>query len=55
MRNWWKSKTELKRSNWFMLALLIAIVATGFVESCTWIALLGVLPGCTFLALELMP
>ncbi len=54
LRTWWHNKTTHKKQNWLMLALACCLIAGGFVEAYSWIALVGVLPAVGIAGLEVM-
>jgi hypothetical protein len=53
LRLWWSTKTDHKKQNWYMLAIVLCILASGFVEFSPWLAGLSVLPAAMMVALEL--
>lgn len=52
LREKWHSKTERQKNNWRLLALVLCIAAGGFVETLTWMALVGVIPAGIIIYLE---
>ena len=52
LRNWWHTKTATQKNNWRLLALVLVLIAGGFVESYTWFALVGVIPAGIIVYLE---
>jgi hypothetical protein len=53
VRNWWSRKDSARKQNWYMLAIALCILASGFVEFSPWLAGLSVLPAGMMVALEL--
>jgi hypothetical protein len=53
IRNWWSRKDATRKQNWYMLAIALCILASGFVEFSPWLAGLSVLPAGMMVALEL--
>lgn len=49
---WWRSKSPHKRHNWLLVALASCLVAGGFVEAYSWIALTGAAPAFGMVCLE---
>lgn len=52
LRTWWRSKTTHKKQNWLLLALACCLIAGGFVEAYSWVALVGVVPAGVMVGLE---
>jgi hypothetical protein len=53
VRNWWSRKDSTRKQNWYMLAIALCILASGFVEFSPWLAGLSVLPAAMMVVLEL--
>jgi hypothetical protein len=52
LRNWWQSKTNHRKQNWFLLSLGVLFVASGFIESGHFIALIALVPTIGMVYLE---
>jgi len=44
LRNWWQSKNNHRKQNWFLLSLGVLFVASGFIESGHFIAAIALVP-----------
>jgi len=53
LQAFWNSRSDHKKQKWYMLAIALCILASGFVEFSPWLAGLSVLPAAMMVALEL--
>lgn len=52
IKQWWRGKSAHKKQNWLLLALACCLIAGGFVEAYSWVALIGVVPAVGMFWLE---